>query len=105
MFIRDVRMELKDNSALEFTFLMNTEILPMLRNQPGFRDEVTFITLEQLQAVAISFWDKKEDAEAFNGTGYQEVLKRLSNVVMGIPEVKVFELSSSTFHKIAAKET
>lgn len=105
MFIRDVRMELKDNSAPEFTFLMSTEILPILRTQPGFRDEVTFITLERLQAVAISFWDKREDAEAFNRSGYQEVLKKLSNVVMGIPEVETFELSSSTFHKIAPKGT
>jgi hypothetical protein len=105
MFIRDVGMELRDNSALEFTFLINADLLPLLRKEPGGRDEVTFITLEGLQAVAISFWDSKENAETFNNTDYQEVLKRLSKVVRGTPEIKTFELSSSTFHKIAAKGT
>jgi len=105
MFIRDVRMELKDNSASEFTFLINTRILPLLRRQPGFRDGVTFITLERLQAVTISFWDRKEDVEEFNRAAYKEVLKTLSNVVMGTPEVKTFELSNSTFHNIVAEGT
>lgn len=105
MFIRDVRMELKDNSASEFTFLMNTEILPLLRAQPGFRYEIIFVTMERLPAVTISFWDKREEAEAFNRKGDQEVLKKLSKVVMGTPEVAIFERSSSTFHKVASKGT
>jgi hypothetical protein len=53
--------------------------------------------------VAISFWDKKEDAEAYNREKYPEILKTLSKVVEGTPKVESFEVANSTFHQIAAK--
>ena len=74
----------------------------MLRKQKGFRDETTFIAPERSEAIANSFWDTKEDAEAYNRSGYPEVLKTLSSVLDGTPTVKTFELANSTFHKAAA---
>ncbi len=103
MFTRHVTMKLKANSAAEFTSIIENEIIPLLRKQKGFRDEVTFIALERSEAVANSFWDTKEDAEAYNRAGYQEVLKTLSKAVEGTPEIETFEVANSTFHKIAAK--
>jgi hypothetical protein len=44
MFARLVTMKLKANSAEEFSRLIDEEILPPLRKQNGFRDEITFIT-------------------------------------------------------------
>ena len=102
MFGRQVTMKLKTNSATELTRIAEKEIVPMLRKQKGFRDETTFIAPERLEAVANSFWDTKEDAEAYNLTGYPEVLKTLSNVIEGTPTVKTFEYANSTFHKAAA---
>jgi hypothetical protein len=95
-------MRLKPNSAPELTRLADNEIIPILRKQKGFRDETTFIAPERSEAIANSFWDTKEDAEAYNRTGYPEVLKTLSNVIDGTPTVKNFELANSTFHKSAA---
>ena len=103
MFTRNVTLKLKANSAPDFTRLIENEILPMLRKQNGFRDEITFIAPERSEAVVISFWETKENAEAYNRTGYPEVLKTLSNVIEGTPRVETFELSNSTFHKLAAK--
>jgi heme-degrading monooxygenase HmoA len=103
MFTRHVTMKLKTNSAPEFTRIIENEIIPLLRKQKGFRDEITFVAPERSEAVANSFWDTKEDAEAYNRTGYQEVLKTLSKAVKGTPTVEIFEVANSTFHKIAAK--
>jgi heme-degrading monooxygenase HmoA len=103
MFTRNVTMKLKANSAAEFTRVNENEIIPLLRKQKGFRDEITFVAPERAEAVANSFWDTKDDAEAYNRTGYQEVLKTLSKVVEGTPKVETFEVANSTFHKIAAK--
>ncbi|HLG16543.1 MAG TPA: hypothetical protein VJH03_18870 [Blastocatellia bacterium] len=103
MFTRNLTIKLKANSAQEFTRVIENEILPLLRKQEGFRDEITFVAPERLEAVAISFWQTKENAEAYDRTGYPEVLKAVSKVVDGTPKVEVFELSNSTFHKIAAK--
>ena len=102
MFNRHITMRLKANSASELTRIIENEIIPLLRKQKGFRDEVTLVAPERSEAIANSFWDTKEDAEAYNRTGYPEVLKALSNVVNGTPRVETFEVSNSTFHKIAA---
>jgi heme-degrading monooxygenase HmoA len=103
MYTRHVTMKLKANSAAEFTRVIENEIIPLLRKQKGFRDEITFVAPERSEAVANSFWDTKEDVEAYNQAGYQEVLKTLSKVVEGTPKVETFEVANSTFHKIAAQ--
>ena len=102
MITRNVTIKLKANSAPEFTQIIEEQILPLLRKQKGFRDEITFLAPERSEALGISFWDTQADAEAYNRTGYPEVLKTLSKVVEGTPKVENFEVSNSTFHKIAA---
>lgn len=101
MFGRQVTMKLKANSAKELSRINDNEIIPMLRKHKGFRDETTFIAPERLEAVANTFWDSKEDAEAYSRVGYSDGLKTLANVIDGTPTVKTFELASSTFHETA----
>ena len=103
MFTRHVTTKLKPNSAAELTRIIENEVIPLLRKQKGFCDEVTLVAPDRSEAVSVSFWNTKEDAEAYNRTGYQEVLKHLTNVVEGIPKVENCEVVNSTFHRIAAK--
>jgi len=103
MFTRHVTLKLKTNSAPEFARVMESEIIPLLRKQNGFRDEIILVAGDRREAVAISFWETKENAEAYSRTAYPEILKTLAKVVDGAPKVETFELSNSTFHKIAAK--
>jgi len=102
MFGRQVTLKLKPNAVTDLTRIANDEIIPILRKQKGFRDETTFIAPERSEAIANSFWDTKEDAEAYNRTAYPEVLKTLANVIDGTPTVKTFEFANSTFHKADA---
>ena len=103
MYTRNVSMKLKVNSAKEFTQTLENEVIPVLRKQKGFKDEITLIAPERNDAVGISFWDRKEDAEAYNREQYQDVLKTLSKVLDGTPKVESFEVANSTSHKIAAR--
>ena len=102
MYTRNVSMKLKANSAPEFTRTLEKEILPLLRKQKGFKDEISFVAPERNEAVAISFWEKKDQAEAYNRETYPAVLKALSKVVEGTPKVETFEVANSTSHEIAA---
>ena len=102
MYTRNVSLKLKANSAPEFTRTLEKEIIPLLRKQKGFRDEISFVAPERNEAVAISFWDKKDNAEAYQRDKYPEVLKALSKVVEGTPRVESFEVANSTSHQIAA---
>jgi hypothetical protein len=103
MYTRNVSMKLKVNSAKEFTQTLENEVIPVLRKQKGFKDEITLIAPERNDAVGISFWDRKEDAEAYNRDQYQDVLKTLSKVLDGTPKVESFEVANSTSHHIAAR--
>jgi len=103
MFARNVSMRLKANSVAEFTQTLEKEIIPLLRKQKGFEDEIAFVVPGGMEAVAISLWDQKENAEAYNRGTYPAVLKALGKVVEGTPQVHTFEVSNSTFHKIGAR--
>jgi hypothetical protein len=102
MFARNVSLRLKPNTLSEFKRIFDKEVLPMLRKQSGFRDEITFAVPGGLDVVAISLWDAKEYAEAYNTAGYPEVLKMLDKVLDGTPKVQVSDVISSTIHKPAA---
>jgi heme-degrading monooxygenase HmoA len=101
MFARVVSLELKPNASREFFELFDKEILPTLRKQPGFKDELLFVDPGAPEVVAISLWDSKENRETYDRTTYSEVLKTLANVTSGTPKVRTFQVANSTFHKIA----
>jgi heme-degrading monooxygenase HmoA len=101
MYTRVVSRQLKPNKARESSDLFDKEILPALRRQPGFRDELLFVDPGGPEVVAISLWDSKENAEAYNRATYPEMLKTLVKVTDGTPKVQTFQLAYSTFHKIA----
>ena len=103
MYARNVSISLKPNSATEFTQKFEKEILPLLRKQDGFKDEITFLDAGGKDALAISLWDRKENAESYDRDTYPQVLKDLAGVLEGTPEVHAYEVSNSTFHRIAAK--
>jgi hypothetical protein len=103
MFARNVSMNLKPNSAGEFTRTLERDIVPLLRKHSGFADELTFLDSDGTQAVAISLWDKRESADEYSRDGYAEVLKGLANVVDGTPVVRTYEVSNSTFHRIPVR--
>ena len=102
MFARSLSIRLKANSIAEFTKLIENDSIPTLRKQKGFEGEITFVVPGGAEAVAISFWDKKENAEAYSRDSYAGVLKALGKVVEGTPQVRTYEVCNSTFHKIAA---
>ena len=105
MFTRHVIMELKPNATTEFSNVVDNKVLPLLRKEKGFRELMTFVAPDRSEAIAISFWDSKEEAEAYNNAGYPEILKNLSTLVEGTPRVGVAELATSTLQKLAAAKT
>ena len=75
----------------------------MMRSLKGFQDKIVLVTSGGLEAISLSLWDLKEDAEAYGRGTYREVVKALAKVVEGASRVETREVSNSTFHKIAAR--
>lgn len=102
MFARNVAFRLKPNSLAEFTQIFENGLLPILLDQTGFQEEITFPTSPTgMDVIAISLWDTKEHAQAYKADGYPEMLRSLSKVLDGAPKVWVSEVIVSTIHQRA----
>ena len=73
----------------------------MLHKQKGFKDEITLSNPGSQDAVSISLWEHKNNADDYNTNTYPEVLKTLAKVIDGTPRVQTFETVISTFHNVA----
>ena len=104
MYTRNIMIKLNPNpfSVSEFTEILENQIVPLLRRQKGFKGKISFVPPERNEALAISFWDKQHDAEAYNHVAYLDVLRVLSKVVDGMPTLETFGVANSTSHEIAA---
>ena len=105
MYARSVSFHLKPGRSAEFTQTLEKDIIPVLRKQKGFQDEITLVAPGGVDAVGISVWDLKENAETYARGAYSGVLKAMAQVVDGTPQVQTYEVANSTFHKIAARAT
>jgi hypothetical protein len=104
MYARNVSLNLKANSQSEFVRMLEKDVLPVLRKQSGFKDEITFVAPNGTDALAISLWEKRENADAFSRDAYPAVLQSLQTVIEGTPRVETYEVKNSTFHKIASTQ-
>jgi len=101
MFARHISIHLKSNMLSDYTRAFENDILPLLRKQKGFKDEITLSNPSSLDVVAISVWENKANAEAYNTNTYPEVLKTFARMIDGTPKVQTFESVTSTFHNVA----
>lgn len=98
MFARNVSLRLKPGKLNEFNRTFDKEVLPMLRSQSGFREEIMFAPPDGTEVTAISLWDTKEHADAYNTSAYPKVLRTLQGVLDGNPRVQNLNVVSSTRH-------
>jgi hypothetical protein len=101
MFARNVSFHLKSNMLSDYTRTLENEILPLLRKQKGFKDEITLSDPGSTDVITISLWENKANADAYNTNAYPEVLKTVARMIEGTPKVQTFEQVTSTFHHVA----
>ena len=101
MFARNVSIHLKSNMLSDYTRTFEKDVLPLLRRQHGFKDEITFAGASGVDVTAISLWENKADADTYNTTAYRQVLKTMERFIEGTPKVQTSDVVNSTFHKIA----
>lgn len=100
MFARRISRDLKPNMANDFTEHLKKEVVPILQEQKGFKDEMEFLAPDGTKVFTISLWDRKESAETYAREAFPKVEKILAPCVEGVCRVETFEVPYSTFHKI-----
>jgi len=89
MFARNVAFSLKPNSVPEFTQKFESEVLP----------------LDNIHVHAISLWENREHAEAYDKKAYPQVLEALEKIVVGTPKVRISNVVYSTVNVTTAGAT
>jgi hypothetical protein len=93
-FARNVHFQIKIGKEQEFAGLFEKDVLPMLRRQNGFQQEMTLVNPKG--AYAISLWDDRKSADTYQTETYPQVLAKLTTVIEGTPTIETYE-SASTY--------
>jgi heme-degrading monooxygenase HmoA len=102
MFARLVTAHVKPGRFDLLTRKFEEKVIPTLRKQYGFRDEISFWDADKGESVAISFWETEADERKYAKDLYPEILTSLSDNFEGTPEIRRFEVANSTMYKIRA---
>src|SRR4030095_3900964 len=70
-YARNVSFTIKNGQIDEFKRLMNTEVLPLLKKENGFRQDLTI--LGSKTGMSTSVWDDRACAETYNTKTYPQV--------------------------------
>jgi hypothetical protein len=97
MFVRLVTMQLKPSLAEKFPVMFEEEIMPLLKKQKGFVDELLLVAPETKEMVAISLWETKGYAEIYHRELYPTVEKMVEKFIEGVPFIQNFEEKYATF--------
>jgi quinol monooxygenase YgiN len=92
-YARNVHFQIKSGKETEFTNLFEKEVVPILRKQNGFQEEVTLVNPKG--AHFISVWDNRKNAETYETATYPQVLAKLNVFLEGAPKVETYENVSS----------
>jgi heme-degrading monooxygenase HmoA len=85
----------------EFLTVFSNEILPTLKKQSGFVDEILLLGDESNQAVGLCFWKTREDAKRYQSQVFPQQVDKVKDVIDGVPRVRDFTVASSETFNIA----
>jgi heme-degrading monooxygenase HmoA len=104
MFTRAVELTSKPGKANELSNTINENVLPILRKQNGFVDEMILNSdAEPNKVLALSFWNTKEDAERYHREQYKNVHESVRHLLQADPNIRTFDVHTSTGQKIPAE--
>lgn len=105
MFARITECTLKSGRITDFTRAMHDEVRPILQKQAGFVDEITLVSdTNPGQAIVLTFWNTRDDAERYERQTYPRVLNSLQTLLSSTPVVNKANVASSTLQRIGARK-
>ncbi|HLW82874.1 MAG TPA: antibiotic biosynthesis monooxygenase [Candidatus Acidoferrales bacterium] len=103
MFARLVEATTKPGKRDEIEKMLRNDLLPVLKQQHGFVDMVGLSSdTTANEGGGLSLWETKDAAEAFfQSAQYTNIMGRIKPMIEDM-KVSTFNVTNSTFHKIAA---
>jgi len=105
MYTRIVEITSKSGKAGELCATIEDKVVPILKKQTGFVDEAVLVSdVEPERVVGLSFWNSKEDAERYHREQFPKIQEMLKQVTETEPNVRTFDVHTSTTHRITARK-
>jgi heme-degrading monooxygenase HmoA len=86
---RSVRFDIATDKNEEFHKLFKNEVLPILKKQDGFKNELLLV--QDQHVLAISVWNNDDSARKYESATYPQVDKTLRPVMSGKPTVETYQ--------------
>ena len=103
MFTRVVELTSKSGKSKELANIINEKVVPILKKQRGFVDEMVLVTDgEPNRILSISFWNTREDAEQYHREQFPKIHDSVRHLLETEPGVRTFDVHTSTTHRIEA---
>ncbi len=101
MIARRFEVNLRPERSNEFRNLYENEILPIIRRQPGFLDELALVTeTNTSRYIVITLWKTKTDVENYQKREFQRVLEMLKPFLAGTPTMEYLTVEHTSFRKV-----
>ena len=105
MYTRVVELTSKSGKTRELCNTIDDKILPILKRQAGFVDEMVIVSdTEPNLVLALSFWNTREDAQRYEREQFDTVQKTVQHLMEAAPAVRTFDVHASTVHKVATEK-
>jgi len=96
-------LNLRAGQEKELTNTINEKVLPILKKQHGFVDEIVLISDKETDRVlGVSFWNTREDAELYHREQFPQIQESVRHLLEGEPLVHTFNVEPYIGQKIAA---
>jgi len=103
MFTRVVELTTKSGKSKELASSINEKVVPILKRQRGFVDEIVLVSdTEPERVLGISFWNTKQDAELYHREQFPQIQDSVRHLLEGEPVVRTFDVNTYVGHKITA---
>lgn len=90
---RSVRFDLVKGKKADFTKLFNSEVLPTLRKQEGFTDELLMVRDDHV--VGVSLWNSPDAMKKYELSTYPQIERILSPMLSGKATIETYELATA----------
>ena len=94
MYARVVNIQFKQGKLEEAKRIVNESVVPVLKEQKGFKSQLLLTQQDTGKAISINLWETEADLTAFEASPlYREVLGKLAAVLASPPAGEAYEVS------------
>ena len=94
MYARAVNVQFQAGKLDEASGIVKDAIVPVLKEQKGFKGQLLFTQHDTGKAISINLWETETDLAAFETSPlYGELMGKLASVLAGPPAGERYEVS------------